>query len=263
LPERELPIPEDDTDRKLLADVARDGWAVIGIQEDEEGPGYAFSVGLLHTLGQPELLLMGLPVRTAQQLINNIGEAIRAGRRFEAGGRYDGLAVGFPLAFVAVAERYYREYLGYARWFYRGSGFPVLQAVWPDKQGVFPWESGYDARFFQVQRVLGPAGDWADGWPFADPPNLATFTVRQVVSGGQPILYVTHDEDGAWQFLTGGPCRTADALVVCLAEMVRRDPSLTELGNLPPGWRATRPAAGKPWQREPKPNEDAGRRGGP
>src|SRR5262245_58366688 len=84
IPERQLPVPEDDRDHKLLADIARVGWAVLAITEDDDGPGYAFSVGLFHTLGHPEIVLMGLRPETAQRLINLMGEAIRGGQRFEA-----------------------------------------------------------------------------------------------------------------------------------------------------------------------------------
>jgi hypothetical protein len=155
---RELPTPEDDRDRKLLADIAQVGWAVIGVEADKDGPGFAFSVGLFHTLVHPEVLVMGLRPQIAHRLINDIGEAIREGQRFEGGQQYEGIAAGFPLAFVEMDRRYYREYLGYAGWFYRGPDFPVLQCVWPDKQGVFPWQPGYDSRFFQSQRVLGGDG---------------------------------------------------------------------------------------------------------
>jgi hypothetical protein len=153
--ERELPTPENDGDRKLLADIARVGWAVIGVAADDEGPAFAYSIGLFHTLGHPEVLIMGLRPQIAMQLINDMGDSIRAGQRFEAGQRYDGIADGFPLAFIQMNRRYYREYLGYAIWFYRGPDFPVLQCVWPDKEGVFPGETDYDSRFFQVQRLLG------------------------------------------------------------------------------------------------------------
>src|SRR5437016_3632119 len=134
----EPPAPEDDRDRKLLGDIERVGWTVIGVLADEEGPGFSYSVGLFHTLGHPELLLMGLRPQTAHQLINSIGGMARDGERFEAGKRYEGIAAGFPLVFVEMERRYYKEYLGYAGWFYRGPDFPVLQCVWPDKQGVFP-----------------------------------------------------------------------------------------------------------------------------
>jgi hypothetical protein len=256
--ERILPHPTDDRDRKLLADIARVGWAVIGINAEEEGPAYAFSVGLFHTFSAPELLIMGLRIPTAMHLINDIGASIRTGRRFEAGGRYEDIAEGFPVEFTAVMKRHYRDYLGYAQWFYQGVEFPVLQCVWPDKKGVFPWEPGYDTGCFWFQRLLGPAGTFADGWLFPDPPNVTTFTLRQIVKEGQPILYVVHDnDDGAWQFLSGDPCQVADGMVVSLAGMIRRDPSLVELANLPVGWQAHRPEIGKPWQREPmQPQKD-------
>lgn len=150
-----LPEPDDDTDHKLLADIASHGWHIVGVDADDAGPGFAFSVGILYTLGHPEILIMGLRPEVAANLINIIGDAIRAGKSFEAGKQYRDIAVGFPLAFVAMDARYFREYLGYALWFYRALDFSVLQCIWPDKAGVFPWEPGYDSRFFDVQRVLG------------------------------------------------------------------------------------------------------------
>ncbi len=91
-----------------------------------------------------------------------------------------------------------------------------------------------------------------DNWPFSDPPNLVSITVRQVVHGGQPILHVVHDaDDGGWQFLTGDAFEVADGMVVSLAGMVTRDRSLAELAGLPLGWKAWRSAPGAPWQRGP------------
>jgi hypothetical protein len=87
-------------------------------------------------------------------------------------------------------------------------------------------------------------------WPFADPENVAVMTARQVTHGGQPILYVSHDEeDGMWQFLTGGPVDMADAMVVGLREVYDMDPSVGELADLPLGWIARRAAVGRPWRR--------------
>jgi Domain of unknown function (DUF4262) len=150
-----IPEAEDDSDRKLLADIASHGWHIVGVNADEGGPGFAFSVGLYYTLGHPEVLIMGLPHPISACLINDLGDAIRSGDKFEAGSRYGDIAAGFPLALLSMDQRYFREYLGYALWFYRTLDFPVLQCVWPDKLGIFPWETGYDSRFFDMQRVLG------------------------------------------------------------------------------------------------------------
>lgn len=86
--------------------------------------------------------------------------------------------------------------------------------------------------------------------PFADPPNAATITVRQILEGGEPILYVSHDaDDGAWQFLTGVDVSSEDAMVVSLQNMVEHDPTLAELADLELGWTATRERLGAPWHR--------------
>jgi hypothetical protein len=90
-------------------------------------------------------------------------------------------------------------------------------------------------------------------WPFAEPENLATITVRQIIVDGDPILRVSHDEDdGGWQFLTGGQVEMKDAMLVGLGEIVALDPSVIELADLPLGWRATRENQDSPWQREPQ-----------
>ncbi len=90
-------------------------------------------------------------------------------------------------------------------------------------------------------------------WPFAEPENVVTVTVRQIVYDGRPILLVCHDEDdGGWQFLTGGRFEMKDALLVGLSEVVALDPSVAELADLPLGWRALRENPDSAWRREPQ-----------
>jgi len=87
-------------------------------------------------------------------------------------------------------------------------------------------------------------------WPFADPPNVAVFTVRDIMEMRRPILVVRHDaDDGAWQFLTGEPLDMKDAMLVGLAEVVRLDPTLRGLEDLGLGWEATRAHIDDDWQR--------------
>lgn len=87
-------------------------------------------------------------------------------------------------------------------------------------------------------------------WIFSDPPNVATFTVKQIVDEGAPILLVCHNaDDGCWQFLTGSDFKMSDALLILLKNMINRDPSLLELSDLPLGWKAWRTSPGDSWQR--------------
>ncbi len=86
-------------------------------------------------------------------------------------------------------------------------------------------------------------------WPFDEAPNCAVFSVREIVFGGKPILFVSHGQGGDWQFLTGEPARTEDAAVIGLKEIVERDKSVLELADLPNGWIATRRSANAAWER--------------
>ena len=88
-------------------------------------------------------------------------------------------------------------------------------------------------------------------WPFADTPNTASITTRQVLEGA-PILLVTHDaDDGGWQFLCGTTDDPADARIVGLGQMFKRDATLGELADLPEGGRASRASTGQAWHRGP------------
>jgi hypothetical protein len=90
-------------------------------------------------------------------------------------------------------------------------------------------------------------------WPFDQPRNYATFSLRQIVFGDAPILYVTHDEDDdGWQFLNGEAALISDAAIVALSEIVERDPSVLCLADLPPDWYAWRNSIEDSWQRAPK-----------
>jgi len=159
LPNFQPPVAGDDQDRKLLSDVESVGWYVVGIHEDKSGPQYCFSVGLYFTFGHPEILVMGLPHPVAHKIINLAAGHIASGRFFRPRESTDVLAEGLSCSFVSVALAHYEEYLGYGIWFYRKleQPFPVLQLVWPDKQGHLPWDSGYDDRLKKLQRLLDVA----------------------------------------------------------------------------------------------------------
>jgi len=74
--------------------------------------------------------------------------------------------------------------------------------------------------------------------------------MRQVLEQSEPILLVSHDaEDHGWQFIGTTDAAMEDAKVVCLEEVVRLDPTVLEVANLPPGWKAIRAKAGGTWTR--------------
>ncbi len=140
----------------VLDHVRRFGWHVAGVEEGESGPAFAYSIGAFQSFGLPEIILFGLPMKSMQSIINVcVDEFKAAGGPPKLGEPVQGILEGFPVVFRKVGEDYFRGYLGYALWFYKGRDFPVLQCIWPDKQGRFPWETGFSEDLLPQQPLLG------------------------------------------------------------------------------------------------------------
>ena len=93
-------------------------------------------------------------------------------------------------------------------------------------------------------------------WPFDQGPRVAAITTVNVIERGAPILVVVHyEDDDSWAFLCGTTNDEADGRVIGMGEAVRRDPSLRDVADLPPGWKAWRPRVGAAWLRAPTPDE--------
>lgn len=144
-------------DVKVLQDIQRVGWHVAGVfaKEAEKGSDWAFSIGLFHSYGHSEILIAGLPVERCMSVINVVGQAIRSGKRFETGQRCaDILQDPYQCMFREVDRHHYRDYVGYALWFYEHDPFPLMQCFWPDKENRLPWEDGCDDYVQSVQPSL-------------------------------------------------------------------------------------------------------------
>ncbi len=144
-----------------------------------------------------------------------------------------------------MPKKVYAEYLGYARWFYQSDSFPVLQCIWPDKQHRYPWHPDCHPKVKERQPVLAQDHDW----PFHEAKNLAVITTKRVIDDALPILLVSHDPEGDWQFLCGTTNRPKNGMIVSLGNIFDRDRSLAELADLPEGWKAVRKSADAPWRR--------------
>lgn len=91
----------------------------------------------------------------------------------------------------------------------------------------------------------------AHDWKFQDPPNVAVLAARSVLDGDWVRSVFHHVDDGAWEFhAAGGVNPNTDLCVVSLATVVKLDPIITELHDLPAGWCAWRENIADPWQRQ-------------
>jgi hypothetical protein len=137
------------------------GWAVQGVFPNENTPEgarkwFAYTIGLLARFHHPELLVAGLPLDTAMHVLNCAGELVRKGTVFESGSDFNGVLKDLPVRavqitdrYMGIGHRYYQQYpmtdkLQVVTRHVVGT-LPVLQLLWPDKDGNFPGEPDVDA----------------------------------------------------------------------------------------------------------------------
>jgi len=139
---------EDEADRKLLAKVAKYGWAVMSIsagESSETEPPFSFTIGLFFHALTPEVIIVGMEAGSAVDVLNAIGNYVMSGKSLHENVIYPELAPGRSVLFKYVSVKHYQAYLGTALWFYHGlkRKFPVLQCFYSDEQGRFPWHKDY------------------------------------------------------------------------------------------------------------------------
>jgi hypothetical protein len=100
---------------------------------------------------------------------------------------------------------------------------------------------------------ISPAAPRHAAWD--DPVDIAALTLPAIAAGQQPVLVVSHDLGlgdglGGWVFLGGEGTAGEQPTAIAKVELLKLDPTLAEVTDLPVGWQATREAPGKPWRRE-------------
>ena len=139
-----LPEPEDAFDAKLVSDVREFGWHCVLVgAEGEADPPYAYTVGLQHTYGHPEIVLVGR-WQHAHGILGAAVELVAEGARLAPGDESDEVLEGYPVRFGAVSAEQRLELLTYAEWLYGGREFAAVQLVLPDRAGRMPDDPGYD-----------------------------------------------------------------------------------------------------------------------
>jgi len=99
----------------FAADVERFGFAVVCVYGDDDGPEFAFSMGLYHTFKHPEIIVFGLSFDLARWVIRELAQRIDDGEKCEVDRLYDGLLEGYQCTFRNVPKDSYPDYFGYMR----------------------------------------------------------------------------------------------------------------------------------------------------
>ncbi len=250
----------DEKEKTVLGHVEAHGWSVTNICEEDGAPGWAFTIGLFENFDHPEVVIFGMDSESRHSILNWIGQNVRKGNPFTSEREHDWVLEGHNCWSRGVQRLWYRDLFGWAIWFYRGTEFPVVQCLWPAKDGSYPWQN--ESAFFVSQPLLYE-GDLLSArmmhyvddqqlaeieWPFAEDPHQRVFVSRCVVEDKAPIVRVVHDRQGDWQFI--GPVDDPNkdgCKLSCFHCVLEKDKTIRTLARLLPGWRASRKQPSDDW----------------
>ena len=93
----------------------------------------------------------------AHQILIIAADAAKSGAPLDLTQSTDALLNNYSCCFAEVPLSNYHEYVGIARWYYEGNGFPLYQIVWPSRSGFFPWHHQATIEFKLAQPVIAQA----------------------------------------------------------------------------------------------------------
>ena len=252
-----------------LSNIEEFGWHAMLIK-GETWSRFAYTVGAYDAFGVPELIVVGLLEKTAHIAMKLAIEAMRSGIDLTVG-RHPNIVGEVGVEVRPVSREWYEHVMYRTNWYYSGEPVPVLQIIYPDLDGHFQWDEGFNDYFLQPMLAPGsPQGHrekdfWAlndpdsalFSWKFPDSPHTRVYLSETVHKKEEAVTYVSHDtSDGTWQFLGDKMVDGGGPVISCFHHPIDDDRSLEELHDLPLGWYATRSKPGEPWQRFQKGPED-------
>jgi hypothetical protein len=144
-------------ERQIVADIKEFGWFHTSVYGEAKFEQFSYTTGFWVSSQTPEILTFGLG-KAAHSIFWHMFRQGKAGVKYPLSMRANDILADFPAILFPVAKKYYSEFPLSSRWFYRGEDFPCLQLVWPDLQGRFPWEQGFDESFLADQPDLTEHG---------------------------------------------------------------------------------------------------------
>jgi Domain of unknown function (DUF4262) len=145
-------------DQDFLRIIDEYGWHVMSVapRVGEEGDLWSYSTGLYYHFRHPEIIVFNEKTDLRVSMINGIGDRIKAGEKFEPGKSYSEIIGNHDVQFRPVHPSHYWDWVNFACWFYDNdpTSFPLLQCVYPDIVGKFPWEPGCEQWAIDRQPLL-------------------------------------------------------------------------------------------------------------
>lgn len=107
-------------------------------------PSFCYSTGIYKSFGVPEIFISSLPQNLSHELIADYLAKFRNTNSVPVNEQIDDLTDRFPVYLIEVPKDNLTEYVLTSLKFYGNTDFKYVQLIYPDVEGNFPNDTGYD-----------------------------------------------------------------------------------------------------------------------
>ena len=129
--------------RKVEDNVRKHGYHSTFVFSDND-PSFCYSTGICESFRIPELFISSLPQNLSHSLVEAYAAKFKTTDFIPLGNRLEDLTDRFPVYLMEVSKDKLKEYALSSVRFYGERNYKYLQLIYPDTNGQFPGEEGYD-----------------------------------------------------------------------------------------------------------------------
>jgi hypothetical protein len=135
---------------KVYANIKNNGYHTTAVLEEIDFTPFAYSTGIFENFKIPELFISGLGPNLSGELIENYVKKFKYSE-VPLDRKIESLSDRFAVYFISLKNLDIAEYVLTSLKFYEHRNYEYIQLIFPDLNGKFPNEVGYD----YDQKILG------------------------------------------------------------------------------------------------------------
>jgi len=134
---------------KAKSDMTEYGWSFMFVDADQVNAmeSFSYTIGFEQAYSHPEIIIFGLPAEPGHRILSAIAAALKEGETMPLHAPVENI-IGNDLmvVFKPLEHDLYPDYLSVAIEAYGTKDFRTQIMLWPDKEGIYPFDKAYSIK---------------------------------------------------------------------------------------------------------------------